>query len=148
MRTDIMKVVQKAEDVSMVEEEDLEEWMIVTLLMMKREVKIHKPKESGEDDQLLPIPRQYFQLGQGSQTPLSFDLSARLYLLLWSYYTLLITCLQKKKSIFSKFIDFIHWYARIPPLVNLLLPLQVLNQQDESLSIWRESFFLNQECLN
>ena len=59
MRTDIMKVVQKAEDVSMVEEEDLEEGMIVTLLMMKREVKIHKPKESGEDDQLSPIPRQY-----------------------------------------------------------------------------------------
>lgn len=46
-----------------------------------------------------------------------------------------LSCLlvYKKKSIFSKFIDSIHWYARIPPLVNLLLPRQVLNQQDDDL---------------
>ncbi len=110
MRTDVMKVVQKAKDVSMVEEGDLEEGMIVTLLMMKREVKIHKPKESGEDDQLLPIPQQYFQLGQGSQTPLSFDLSARLYLLslvtlprgrnihFWPQYFFLVISHNKKKK--------------------------------------------------
>ena len=40
-----------------------------------------------------------------------------------------LSCLlvYKKISIFSKFIDSIHWYAQIPPLVNLLLPRQVLN---------------------
>jgi hypothetical protein len=76
------------------------------------------------------------QLGQGSVTLLSSDLSASA----WSSvrWKLSLCCLASissapltltsllRKERFSKLS--IHWYARIPSLVNPLLPRQVLNQ--------------------
>ena len=45
-----MKVAKEAEDVDMVEGEDLEEGMVKTLQIMKKEVKVHNPKEIVEKE--------------------------------------------------------------------------------------------------
>ena len=45
-----MKVAKEAEDVEVVEGEDLEEGMVKTLPIMKRGVKIHNPQEIMEDE--------------------------------------------------------------------------------------------------
>lgn len=42
MRNDVMKVTKESKDLDKVEEENLEELMVITLLIMKRKVKIHK----------------------------------------------------------------------------------------------------------
>lgn len=42
MRNDVMKVTKESKDLDKVEEENLEELMVITLLFMKRKVKIHK----------------------------------------------------------------------------------------------------------
>jgi len=41
MRNDVMKITKESKDLDKVEEENLEELMVITLLIMKR-VKIHK----------------------------------------------------------------------------------------------------------
>ena len=45
-----MKVAKEAEDLDVVEEEDLEEGMVKTLPIMKREVKVHNPQEIVEKE--------------------------------------------------------------------------------------------------
>ena len=45
-----MKVAKEAEDVEVVEGEDLEEGMVKTLPIMKRGVKVHNPQEIMEDE--------------------------------------------------------------------------------------------------
>ena len=40
-----MKVTKESKDLDKVEEENLEELMVITLLIMKRKVKIHKSLE-------------------------------------------------------------------------------------------------------
>lgn len=45
MRNDVMKVTKESKDLDKVEEENLEELMVITLLFMKRKVKIHKSLE-------------------------------------------------------------------------------------------------------
>ena len=45
-----MKVAKEAEDVDVVEEEDLEEGMVKTLPIMKREVKVHNSQEIVEEE--------------------------------------------------------------------------------------------------
>ena len=42
MRNDVMKVTKESKDLDKVEEENLEELMVITLLIMERKVKIHK----------------------------------------------------------------------------------------------------------
>lgn len=45
MRNDVMKVTKESKDLDKVEEENLKELMVITLLFMKRKVKIHKSLE-------------------------------------------------------------------------------------------------------
>ena len=45
-----MKVAREAEDVDMVEGEDLEEGMVKTLTIMKSGVKVHNPQEIVEEE--------------------------------------------------------------------------------------------------
>ena len=50
MRKGGMKVAKEDEDANMVEGKDLEEGMIKTLPIMKREVKVHYPQEFMEEE--------------------------------------------------------------------------------------------------
>ena len=50
MRKVGMKVAREAEDVDMVEGEDLEEGMVKTLPIMKSGVKVHNPQEIVEEE--------------------------------------------------------------------------------------------------
>ena len=50
MRKGGMKVAKEDDDANMVEEKDLEEGMIKTLPIMKREVKVHYPQEFMEEE--------------------------------------------------------------------------------------------------
>ena len=50
MRNGGIKVAKEGEDAKMVEGKDLEEGMIKTLPIMKREVKVHYPQEFMEEE--------------------------------------------------------------------------------------------------
>ena len=50
MRKGGMKVAKEDDDANMVEGKDLEEGMIKTLPIMKREVKVHYPQEFMEEE--------------------------------------------------------------------------------------------------